>query len=138
MSKVSFRYKERGSATFEKVLRPLINLEIYSAIDEEWYIVEDMLVDSGADLSLLPYRQGKLFILDIESGKEIEIRGIVPYSKLTVYLHRLKFRIGQMEFDAPAGISESDDVPPILGRVDALDDFFVEFDRGKEVKIRII
>ena len=45
MSKVSFRYKERGSATFEKVLRPLINLEIYSAIDEEWYIVEDMLVD---------------------------------------------------------------------------------------------
>jgi len=62
LSKVSFRYKERGSATFENVLRPLINLEIYSAIDEEWYIVEDMLVDSGADLSLLPYRQGKLFI----------------------------------------------------------------------------
>jgi len=92
-----------------------------------------MLVDSGADLSLLPYRQGKLFILDIESGDEIEIRGIVPYSKLTVYLHRLKFRIGQMEFDAPVGISESDDVPPILGRVDGLDNFFVEFDRGKEV-----
>ena len=86
MSKVSFRYKERGSATFEKVLRPLINLE-----------------------------------------------RIVPYSKLTVYLHRLKFRIGQMEFGAPVGISESDDVPPILGRVDALDNFFVELDRGKEV-----
>ena len=78
MSKVSFRYKERGSATFEKVLRPLINLEMYSAIDEEGYIVEDMLVDSGADLSLLPYRQGKLFILDIESGDEIEIRGDCP------------------------------------------------------------
>lgn len=136
MSKVSFRYKERGSAIFGKVLRPLINLEIYSAIDEEWYIVEDMLVDSGADLSLLPYRQGKLFISDIESGDEIEIRGIVPYSKLTVYLHRLKFRIDQMKFDAPVGISESDDVPPILGRVDALDDFFVEFDRGKEVGFR--
>lgn len=133
MSKVSFRYKERGSATFEKVLRSLINLEIYSAIDEEWYIVEDMLVDSGVDLSLLPYRQGKLFILDIESGDEIEIRGIVPYSKLRVYLHRLKFRIGQMEFGAPIGISESDDVPPILGRVDGLDNFFIELDRGKEV-----
>ncbi|MFQ6063341.1 MAG: hypothetical protein ACE5J9_09250 [Methanosarcinales archaeon] len=115
MSKVSFKYKERSSAIFEKVLRPLINLEIYSAIDGEWYIVENVLVDSGADLSLLPYRQGKLFILDIESGDEIEIRGIVPYSKLTVYLHRLKFRIDQMEFDAPVGISESDDVPPILG-----------------------
>jgi len=38
-----------------------------------------------------------------------------------------------MEFDAPVGISESDDVPPILGRVDGLDNFFVEFDRGKEV-----
>jgi hypothetical protein len=111
----------------------LVDLEIYSTADEEWYSVEDVLVDSGADLSLLPYRQGKLFILDIESGNEIEIRGIIPYSKLTVYLHRLKFRIKQFEFDAPVGISESDDVPPILGRVNALDDFFVEFDRGREI-----
>ena len=133
MSKVSYKYKERGSTIFKNVLRPLINLEIYSTVDEEWYITEDVLVDSGADLSLLPYRNGKLFILDIESGDEIEIRGVVPYSKLIVYLHRLRFRIGQMKFDAPVGISESDDVPPILGRVDALDDFLVEFDRGKEV-----
>ena len=41
-----------------------------------------------------------------------------------------------MEFDAPIGISESDDVPPILGRGDALDNFFVELDRGKEVGFR--
>jgi len=134
LSKVSYKYKERGSAIFKNVLRPLINLEIYSTVDEEWYITEDVLVDSGADLSLLPYHHGKLFISDIESGDEIEIRGVVPYPKLVVYLHRSRFRIGQVEFDAPAGISESDDVPPILGRVDAIDSFLVEFDRGKEVE----
>ena len=87
MSKVSFRYKEQGSTIFEKVLRPLINLEI---------------------------------------------RGIVPYSKLTVYLHPLKFRIEQMKFDALIGVSESDEVPPIWGKVAALDNFIVELNRGKE------
>jgi exo-beta-1,3-glucanase (GH17 family) len=54
--------------------------------------------------------------LNIESGNEIEIRGIVPYSKLTVYIHRLKFKIDHMKFDAPVGISESDDWSETLKR----------------------
>jgi hypothetical protein len=38
-----------------------------------------------------------------------------------------------MKFDALIGVSESDEVPPIWGRVAALDNFIVELNRGKEV-----
>jgi hypothetical protein len=93
-------------------------------------------VDTGADLSVLPYSQGLIFIENIESGKRTEVSGIVPYAKLTVYLHDLKLRVDGEEFKAPILIAESDDVPPILGRVKAIDQFLAEFDKGKELRFK--
>lgn len=44
-------------------------------------------------------------------------------------------RVDGEEFDAPVLIAESDDVPPILGRVDAIDQFLAEFDKGEELRM---
>jgi len=133
---ISFKYRERESRIFGSVKRPLIDIEIFSEIDKKWYLVEDILADSGADISVFPYNQSQLFIKDIESGEETELMGIVPYVKITAYLHKMKFKLNNNEFIAPVAIAESDDVPPILGREKAINLFLFEFNKGKELKIK--
>jgi len=61
--------------------------------------------------------------------------GIVPYVKITAYLHKMKFRFNNKEFVAPVAVAESDDVPPILGREKAINLFSFDFNKGKELKI---
>ena len=135
MSNITFKYREKESRIFGKVKRPLIDIEIFSEIDKKWYMVEDILADSGADISVLPYNQSLLFIENIESGEETELRGIVPYVKITAYIHHLKFKLGSEEFLAPVAIAETDDVPPILGREKAINNFSFNFKMGTEIKI---
>lgn len=130
-----FEYKEKNSEIFKKVNRPLIQIEIFSENRKIWIPMEDTLVDTGADLSLLPRVIGDLLLDDITIGRQIEIRGVVPYSKLICYLHKFRVRIGNKEFNCLIGIADSDNVPPILGRIDGLDLFNVEFLKGKKLKI---
>ena len=119
-----------------KIKRPLIDIEIFSQLADNWFVIENILVDTGADVSVLPFSQGTMFIENIESGEKTDVSGIVPYAKLIVYLHRLKMRVNGKEFEAPVLIAESDDVPPILGRVKAIDQFIAEFDKGEELILR--
>lgn len=135
MSKKTISYHERKSTIFDIVKRPLIDVEFFSNIDKKWYLVEDILVDTGADVSVLPYSQGQLLVENVEKGKSTEIHGVVPYAKLTVYLHKLNLRIDGNEFTAPIMIAESDEVPPILGRIEAIDNFLIEFNKGKEFTV---
>ena len=62
---------------------------------------------------------------------EIEI-----YAKLIVYIHQLKFRLNGKECELPVAISDSNDVPPILGRVKGLDLFDANFITGEKLKLR--
>jgi hypothetical protein len=72
---------------------------------------------------------------DVTKGKIQEIKGIVPFARLIVYIHELKFRINGREFELPVAIADSFDVPPILGRVKGLDLFDVDFKKGQKVNI---
>lgn len=129
-----FEYTEKESGFFGKVLRPLIEVEIQGDT-LEWIKIENALADTGADISVLPRDVGDLLIEDVTKGKPYEIRGIVPYAKLIVYIHQLKLRLNGKEFELPVAISDSNDVPPILGRVKGLDLFDANFLKGEEVKL---
>ncbi len=67
----------------------------------------------------------------------MKIRGVVPYSKLICYARGLKFRIDdKTEMKLPVAIADSDDVPPVPGRVKGLDLFRCIFDNGKKTILR--
>lgn len=131
----SFDYKEQNSDIFGKVLRPLIKLEVYSFTRNKWLELKDVLADSGADLSILPRDIGEALLEDITKGKIAEVKGVISYAKLTVFINTLKFRINSKEFELPVAIADSDDVLPILGRVKGLDLFNVNFSKGKTVSL---
>ena len=101
-----------------------------------WIPLYEVLADSGADVSILPRFVGRLIVEDITNGKQIEIRGIVPYSKLICYIHELRFKIDDKEFKLPVAIADSDNVPIILGRVNGLDLFRCTFDNGNKTVIQ--
>jgi len=133
MPEKTFDYMEKESGIFGKVLRPLIEVEIEGKT--EWIKIDNALADTGADISILPRDIGDLLIEDVTKGKPYEIKGIVPYAKLIVYIYQLKFRINGKNFELPVAISDSNDVPPILGRAKGLDLFDANFSYGETTKL---
>ncbi len=134
---MEFPYKQKESRILGHVLRPLIRLKIFSDNKKDWEIIDDVLVDTGADLTVLPRYIGELVINDITTGEYIEIKGIVPISIIIAFVHKLKLKVAEKEFETKVAIADSNDVQPILGRHNALDLFNIEFKKGKEMAFDI-
>ncbi len=118
------RYREERSS-LGIVLRPVAEV----ILEEDSFTVEiPMYVDSGADVSMIPFRFGRALGFKQEKGDTIqEVKGIsgagVPYilkeGILVLNGKRLKIRI------AWALVEE---VPMLMGRMDIFDKFRVVFD----------
>ena len=131
----SFNYKKQESGLFGKVLRPLIELEAYSEVTDDWLILENVLADTGADISMLPKSIGEALVGEITDGRRAQIKGVVPGARVNVYIHLLKFRLNSKQLNLPVAITDSDGVPPILGRVKGLDLFSALFKKGKVLQL---
>lgn len=110
-----FAYKEQKSTIFGKIKRPLITIELFSKVKERWIRLPNVLADTGADVSLLPRFQGEVLVKDVTKGKEVELRGIVPYVRVPGFMHIIRARVDAIVFDASIVVIDSDDVLPILG-----------------------
>lgn len=138
MTQVTFPYIERQHPIFGLVKRPLLKLEFYSLRFNLWVAVDDILVDTGADISTFPLPLGQLLIAEIEAGQPIHLGGVVISATMfNAYVHLVQARLGQITFDLPIAIVTSTAVPPILGRHQALDRFTIQFVQGQETIIEI-
>jgi len=135
MPALSFPYVEGASVIFGTVLRPLVSLEAYSELLEQWVLLENLLADTGADISVLPRPLGELLIDDITTGRYSPLSGLNPAAVLPAFIHIVQVRLGDEEFKMPVAIADSSLVPPVLGRRDALDRFVVRFVVGEETII---
>lgn len=115
---------------FGTVKRPVATIYLKSK-NEKWVEYEPY-IDSGADVTLIPFSLGKFLGLKIDEGKIEKIGGI--RGSLPVIYFQNKVRIGEIEFMAKVGWSLVDNVPPLLGRADIFDRFNVIF-KQKEDKI---
>ena len=104
---------------------------IFSRRFSEWIEIQNLLADTGADLTLLPLHLGELLLPDIRDAKSGIVRGIVPGRGLRIYVHQLSLRIGSRSFRGAVGIADSTAVPALLGRHQALDRFTAVYRRGK-------
>lgn len=129
-------YISERSNVFRRVKRPKLSFSIYSRHLRCWINIEDVLADTGADISVLPRSLGILMVGDYRRGKRYKITGLFPKASASMYLHRLSIRIANKKFRAIFAISNSDDVPPTLGRIGGLDNFDIQYQRGKKMVIR--
>jgi len=100
-----------------------------------WVSVEEVLADTGADISVIPKSLGVLLVGDIRKGRKFRITGLVAGATKYIYLHNLKVRIGNRKFRAAFAVAATDDVPPTLGRIDVLDKMTVEYKKGRQLVI---
>ncbi|MCK4475254.1 MAG: hypothetical protein KAU16_00830 [Methanophagales archaeon] len=133
---MEFPYVEEESDVLDTVKRPRIKMNALSELVSDWITIDEVLADTGADFCVLPRYIGETLVKDITTGKYAEIKGVVPGTILVAYVHQIKVRIGNLEFMAPVAIADSNDVPSILGRVDALDRFDANFLKGEKIKLR--
>ena len=126
-----FKYTEKENRIVGRILKPIIEIEIFSK-NNLWYGLDEILVDTGADITLIPRYVGEELVHDIKSGEKASIKGITPF-ELIVYIHKLKIRAAGKEFETKVAIADSDEVPAVLGRFEALDLFDAEFINGREL-----
>jgi len=90
-----------------------------------------MYIDSGADLTIIPYRLGLMLGLRLEGPIE-EVHGIG--GGIPIIIRHLELRIGDVVISARVGWSLREDVPLLLGRMDVFSEFDIEF-REREEKV---
>ncbi|MBI5400080.1 aspartyl protease family protein [Candidatus Saganbacteria bacterium] len=114
---------------------PTANVRLIS--NNARYLCE-MLVDTGADISLVPRSLGEFLRLNLDKEKIREIRGIgetaIPYVVKTI-----EFQIAKTIFSARIGIALIEEIPFILGRLDVFSVFNIEFkQKNQEIIFRTI
>ncbi len=135
MPEKTFKCKEKKSRIISRIKRPLIDIEAYSHLKKRWISIPEVLADTGADISILPKYIGEILIEDFTIGKRDEIRGIVPHAEIIIFIHTLRFKVDDKIFELPVAIADSDNIPPILGRIKGLDIFKCIFENGDRIVI---
>ena len=128
---IKFSFKKVVSPKFGEVLKPVIPVTV---IGPKRKVKTFMLLDSGADISLIPYSAGEIIGLDLDMTTRSEIQGVgegsVPYAP-----SQIKLQIEDIEITIRIGWALIEEVPFILGRLDLFQKFALEF---REFENRIL
>ncbi len=134
-NKLIVPYVSEESSVFKRIKRPKLSLSIYSKCLKCWINVENVLADTGADISILPRSLGILIVGDYKNGNKYRITGLTPKNITSMYVHKLSIRLANKKVLTQFAISTSDDVPPTLGRVGGLDRFDIRYEKGEKIII---
>lgn len=113
---ISFPFEKRPSSIFGEVWRPVALVEFRSTDDPNLWTTIRLIVDTGADYTILPRSYAKALGVNLERDcKSFETLGIGGHE--TVFIHpNIHVRLGHWEADVPVGFLDRDAVPPLLGR----------------------
>ena len=125
MSVAEFKYQPVRVVHLGKIYRPYALVEFLIVGGGLWVPIE-MVVDTGADYTILPKRYLPILGYALKDGVNITTYGIGGPE--TVYFYkRVKVRLGKWEEMIPVGFIERDDVPALLGRYQFMDRLRVLF-----------
>ncbi|MFH1563990.1 MAG: retropepsin-like aspartic protease [Nitrospirota bacterium] len=131
MKIVEFYTDKEISLLFGKVWRPYADVELTKG---DKSIPYRMLVDPGADITLIARLTGEYLGLQIEKEDKIyELSGVTG-EPISVIIKEIKMRIGDIEFPLRVAWSMIEEVPLLIGRLDVFDRFDVEL-RQREGKV---
>lgn len=126
MSVFSFPYRKERTRFGEIIFRPRATIEL-QGIHKEWYRFS-LYADSGADVTLLRRSDCRILGYELTTGDERPLGGIGK-GLIKTYVHRIKVRIGTVEFVSAVAFAEEEEIPRLLGREDIFNHFKVCFDQ---------
>ena len=123
---IEFSYQEEYSDKFGKILRPvaLVTLSTKSKLMQA-----AMYIDSGADVTMIPFKAG------IELGFKYDVEKVFQMSGITgslpCLLEKAEIKIGEKKLSVAITWALSDEAPFLLGRKDIFRFFRITFDEKK-------
>ncbi len=121
MKLLSSPFGFRGEGYIGKIYRPYIQVLISSKNIDDFIPVE-FLVDTGADYTLLPKSYADLFRIDVIRDCKLDnTRGIGGTERIYLCKSLVIIQIGSFKKIIPVGFLERSDIPPLLGRLDAIE-----------------
>ena len=129
--KSCFEFTEEISSGLGAVYRPLMKVGLK---DVDGIIFEiSIIVDSGADITVLSKRVGDIMGIDVEEGEEKIFRGIV--GEIIAYVHRIPLFIDGKELEVRVAFALAE-VPNLLGRLDIFRNFEINFRKEEDFCFR--
>jgi hypothetical protein len=128
-------YTAEESNLFDTILRPRVSISLYSRVFSQWITIDDVLADTGADISILPKSLGILLVGQVRQGKRYRMTGLMASSVRYFYLHQIRTKLGKKKLDTVFAVALRDDIPPTLGRIKGLDRMNIEYKKGRQIVI---
>lgn len=123
---IKFPFEIRSSGIFGPIARPVAKVDFWSRLSNNWVEIL-MLVDTGADYTLLPKFYAEDLGINLETECKVYSTFGIGGSETVFVLKNAKVRLGELTFNIPIGFLERDNIPPLLGRQDFIEDFKVTF-----------
>lgn len=121
MKLTSTPFQFRGEGYLGKIYRPYIKILISSNKIDEWIPIE-IIVDTGADYTLLPKRYADLLQISLKRDCRIEKTFGVGGNEIVYQCKQeVRVQIGDFKRVIPVGFLDRDNIPPLLGRLQALE-----------------
>ena len=130
---IAFRFRPVISRNLGIIYKPYARVTLIRREGSghvERIVEETFLIDSGADITVIPHRAGIELRLPSVKEEELQPLGGICGSILVAY-RQVEMEIGGHRFFCKIAWAQIDSVPFILGRVDVFDEFNVEL-RQKE------
>lgn len=116
-----FPFKRIGNSSFGPIDRPLVDV-LFQARDSDRIVPIKMLIDTGADFTLLPLRYADLLGVSFEKHCErSRSQGIGGKEVVYLYKGRLRIFIFRWTTEIPFGFLKRDDIPALLGRIQCIE-----------------
>jgi len=130
---VRFDFENVGNSFFGKVYRPVAKVSFLSP-KTNLYITTWLIVDTGADFTILPqYLSDDLGISFEHDCVVDETFGVGGRQTLYLLRNRIKVKIGHFERMIPLAFLDSNEVPPLMGRLGFIETFETLFSKKSTV-----
>lgn len=123
----SFPFTFVGKTKLGNIYRPYAIISAYSKTRKKWQPLE-VIIDTGADYSLLPKRYAGVLGIDLVKDCFTETTLGIGGSETVYQYKNLSVKIGERQIQIPVGFLERDDIPPLLGRLGCLEIFRIIFE----------
>ncbi len=124
---IAFPFEKQQTTIFGVIKRPVADAFFWSKTLSDWIPVK-MIVDTGADYSLLPLWLAAKFGINLQKDcRRFETRGVGGKQAVFVLKNGWRAKLGSWESKITLGFLADNDVPPLLGRLHFLEQLKVTF-----------
>ncbi|PIU55412.1 MAG: hypothetical protein COS88_04635 [Chloroflexi bacterium CG07_land_8_20_14_0_80_51_10] len=124
---IRFSYEKRESESLGTVMRPMADILVKKRNEDKWYRIS-MIIDSGADVTLLPSMYASLLGIELGNCKSYDMRGVGGTTN--IYLSNLDVELDNLRMNMKVGFIAGN-IPPLMGRADFFRAFEICFKRDE-------